>query len=380
MLCINVRKPKSDDRTLRKQMKGFNYSAKRTAISSHYGVIIRKVIYDSYLIARKFIKQNILPISHNIVELAKVTADDKANDYQNVTVHDDGLNSGSGFAVKFEDIDTCDVYYNPVYINEVAIIDGKRNCCFRFQARATFEYACFDTFDCEYNTLVIARDFHEKCLVKKNRKRAEDILFNEQNTGKHFKALDYIRIIFQVQKLNVVDIAKLNTDNLSVAEFHSKYRATIIKYLFSLKKFFHKVNLINIKKAGQVANDPNNVQVSGALNALYTAEAGDFAIAISKGIAGNDKRTVNIYEGKNSKLTVIDYARYTKTKNFVAVSVERKSEPSYFLMIFEDGGKKFYFEMFNNGKNTMTSDPVNLTIKNMEVIKKNLKVGLNYDF
>jgi len=274
-----------------------------------------------------------------------------------------------------------DVYYNPTFIQEDTIIEGKRSCCFRFQSRAAFEFACFDTFDCEYNTLVIARDFYEKCLIKKNRKRADDILYNEQNTGKHFKALDYIRILFQLQKLNVVEYKRLGTE-LSVVEFHSKFRATIIKRLFELKKFFHGVNLINIKSAIKVENDPGAIPEKGKLNAMFTAEAGDHAVAISKGIIGtNDKRTVNIFEGKTGfKLTVIDYARYVKAKDFVAVSVERKSEPSYFLMIFEDGGKKFYFEMFNNGKNTLTVDPVHLTIKNLENIKKNLKIGLNYDF
>ena len=48
-------------------------------------------------------------------------------------------------------------------------------------------------------------------------------------------------------------------------------------------------------------------------------------------------------------------------------------------MIFKDNGKKFYFEMFNNGKNTLTTDPLNLTIK-VGDIKKNMKIGLNYDF
>jgi len=376
-----VRKPRTDNRILRKQMKGFNYSAKRTAISSHYGVIIRKIVYDSYVIARKFITENIMPVSHNIIEVARVSKDGKNKDYHNVTVHDDGLSSSNGFAVKFENIDSCDVYFNPTHIPEETIIEGKRACCFRFQSRAQFEWACFDTFDCEYNTLVAARDFYEKCLIKKNRKRADDILYNEQNTGKHFKALDYIRILFQLQKLNVIEYRKLPNE-LSAIEFHSKFRATIIKRLFELKKFFHKVNLINIKKSIMVQNDPGSVPEKGKLSAMFTAEAGEFALAISKGIIGtNDKRTVNIFEGKGAyKLTVIDYARYTRAKDFVVMSVERKSEPSYFLMIFEDGGKKFYFEMYNNGKNTLTIDPVHLTLKNQEQIKKNLKIGLNYDF
>jgi len=35
--------------------------------------------------------------------------------------------------------------------------------------------------------------------------------------------------------------------------------------------------------------------------------------------------------------------------------------------------------MLNNGKNTLTIDPINLSFKTDE-IKKNFKTGLNYDF
>jgi len=227
--------------------------------------------------------------------------------------------------------------------------------------------------------LAVARDFYEKCLVKKTRKRAEDILYNELHTGKHFKALDYIRILFQLEKLNVIDLDKVNTE-LSSIEFHNKFRALIIKHLFEMKKFFHRANLIDIKSAVKVAKDPNAAPVDG-LVALYTGKSSEFSIVVAKGLKGsNDKKTVNIFESTDKKkLTVIDYARYAKTDSFVSISVERKSEPSYFLMIFEDSGKKFYYEMFSNGKNTLTVDPINLTVKTDE-IKKNLKVGLNYDF
>ena len=35
--------------------------------------------------------------------------------------------------------------------------------------------------------------------------------------------------------------------------------------------------------------------------------------------------------------------------------------------------------MYSNGKNTLTMDPMNLSIKT-DAIKKNLKTGLAYDF
>jgi len=223
----------------------------------------------------------------------------------------------------------------------------------------------------------VARDFYEKCLIKKSRKRAEDILYNEQNTGTHFKALDYVRILFQLQKLNVVDLEKVKK-NLTDVEFNSKFRALIIKNLFEMKKFFHSVSLIDITSATAVQKD--TVTIPNTLKPLYTASAGEFAIAVAKGIIGpNDKRTVNMFEGKTEKVTVIDYARYAKFKNFVSLSVEKKSEPSYFLMIFEHKTKKFYFEMYSNGKNTLTIDPVNLSLRNIDKIKEHMKIGLNYD-
>ena len=226
MICINVRKPKTDDHTLAKQINGFNYSAKRTAISSHYGLLIRKVIYDSSVIARKFINKDSLPVSHNKVSRIRITDDQKVLEYFNATISDDGIMSANGLAVKFDDIDSCDVYFNPVFVKENAMIDQKRSCCFRYQFRAVFEYGCIETLDCEYNTLALAREFYEKCLVKKGRKRSEDVLYNEQNTGKHFKALDYIRILFQLEKLNILNIETINNgpSALSKLTFNQRFR------------------------------------------------------------------------------------------------------------------------------------------------------------
>lgn len=150
--------------------------------------------------------------------------------------------------------------------------------------------------------------------------------------------------------------------------------------MFELKRFFHNANLVQIKSGLKVEKDPNAAPSKG-LTAIYTGKSSSFSIVIAKGLKGsNDKTTVNIFESKEGKkLTVIDHTRYVLTKEFASVSFEKKSGPSYILMIFEDQGKKFYFEMFNNGKNTLTIDPINLSIKTEE-IKKNFKIGLNYDF
>lgn len=154
-----------------------------------------------------------------------------------------------------------------------------------------------------------------------------------------------------------------------------------------MKKFFHKANSIVVKSGIKVEKDPKAIQSDG-LSALYTGKSNDFSIVISKGLNGsNDKNSVNIFESNDGKkLSVINYSRYVKTKEYASgklkyniVSVEKSSEPSYILIIFENDKKKFYFEIFNNGKNTLTVDPINLSIKTDE-IKKNFKTGLGYDF
>jgi hypothetical protein len=212
MICINVKKPRTENYVLGQTIKDFNYSARRTAISNKYGSVIRRIIYDSYLISRKFITIESLPVSSNPATHVKVTKDDKAMDYFEVSVNDNGLSSANGLAVKFDDLDSCDVYFNLVYVKEAAMFNKKRECCFRFQFRAVFEYVCLNTFDCEYNTLAIARDFYEKCLVKKDRQRSEDIIYNELNTGKHFMALDYISKLFAMYRLTVIDFTNINVE------------------------------------------------------------------------------------------------------------------------------------------------------------------------
>ena len=93
----------------------------------------------------------------------------------------------------------------------------------------------------------------------------------------------------------------------------------IVKHLFKLKTFFHSANLIQIKTGILVQKDPKAVPTKG-LTALYTAKASDFSIVIAKGLKGSsDKRTVNIFESKDGDvLTVIDFTRYVKTKEFVS--------------------------------------------------------------
>jgi hypothetical protein len=212
MICINVKKPRTENYVLSQTIKDFNYSARRTAISNKYGSIIRRIIYDSKLIASKFVTIESLPVSSNPATNAKVSRDDNVLEYFEVSVNDNGLSSANGLVVKFDDLDSCDVYFNLVYVKEKVMFNKKRECCFRFQYRAVFEYVCLNTFDCEYNTLAIARDFYEKCLVKKDRQRSEDIIYNELNTGKHFFALDYIKKLFNMYRLTIIDSRHVNVE------------------------------------------------------------------------------------------------------------------------------------------------------------------------
>jgi hypothetical protein len=60
------------------------------------------------------------------------------------------------------------------------------------------------------------------------------------------------------------------------------------------------------------------------------------------------------------------------------MSIENSNAPNYILMMFEEDGTKFFFEMYSNGKNALTVNPANLSMK-LEQIKENFKTGLNYD-
>jgi hypothetical protein len=137
--------------------------------------------------------------------------------------------------------------------------------------------------------------------------------------------------------------------------------------------------MVQIESGVAIQSDPNAPPTKG-LNPTYSGKAKHFSVLISKGLKGsNDKKTVNIFETDDGrKLTVIDDTRYLLTKDFAMMSIEKTNEPNYILMMFKDNGNKFFFEMFSNGKNLLTVDPVNLSIKT-EKIKENFKTGLNYD-
>jgi hypothetical protein len=153
----------------------------------------------------------------------------------------------------------------------------------------------------------------------------------------------------------------------------------VVKFLFDLKLFLHKVNSLVVTSGTKVPVDPQ-LAASKTLNALYTAKSADFSLIICKGLKGSaDKTTVNVFEDKESnKLAVIEYTRYVKMKDFTAVIVEKKKNSSFILLIFNDNGKKIYFEMYSTGKNTFTIDLANITVPK-EDLKKNLKTGLAFD-
>jgi len=101
------------------------------------------------------------------------------------------------------------------------------------------------------------------------------------------------------------------------------------------------------------------------LQSMFIGRSNDYIVTVNKGLNGsNDKSLATIYENKNrNKLVTVNYKRFTMSKEFTAITIERKKKPSSILFIFEEEGSKLYFEMFNNGRNVFTNDPIHLKLK-----------------
>jgi hypothetical protein len=338
IICAHIKMTRSHEKSLQDQIDHpMPYTKSRSLLSAHFGEIIRKVVYDSYITSRKYLDGSDLPVGDEIVKQARITILNTRNEYLKVSINDQGVVSNSAMVIKFDDLQHCRVKMNLVFAPEEILYDNKPNCCMRFMGPANHEYICVKDLNCEYSVLRFARRFNEKCAARKNRK--DDDVWNEMGSGYNVFAMKAIKRIFKAE-IKFSDIHALNTNTeLSTDEFKVKHKTLTIKYLFKIKEMMHKVNLLDIKKSQKMVKtpidttpaDPPLPTVSGIVP-KYIGENDEMRV-----VAARNKVTQYAFKSNGDVVTIIRDFQFIKTKDFSAIIGEKTD---YIVLYYNDDGDK----------------------------------------
>lgn len=338
IICAHIKKIRSHFKPLQDQIdKPSTYSQSREILSAHYGKIIRKIVYDAYLVSRKYVVKESLPDGNEPVSHARITLILNTNEYSKVTISDQGVVSNSALVVKFDDIQHCRVNYNLVYAPEHVMYDKKQSCCMRYMGPSNQEYICIKDLNCEYATYKFARKFNENCSKRKNRK--DDVPYNEYNSGSNVGLMNVIKNVFK-SELKFTDIKAVNPSQvISTDEFKIKHKTLAVKFLFKVKEILHSINSADILKSKKLnssqqdtAADDVPSKTIGAITPRYIGENDQYTITAAKNRVTQYKHKTN-----GETLTAMQNVILVQTKDFSAV-IGEKTE--YILLIYTDDGQK----------------------------------------
>lgn len=315
--CIHVKKIRSQNLILDKNITEVkNYTISRNLISSYYGKIVRHIVYDSYLLARKRSDINKEPVANTPIKNITLSINGQGSSYSNVSVTDAGLTNGSNVFLKFSDFKDCKIEYNLIYIPK-EFGSQKITCCLRYHNSKSSDYICVNNLNCEYSTFTLAKQINSRCGLNKNKKL--DKLVNEQYLGKTDSTMNVIKNVFK-SNLDIQDISILNPNKLLIEELTTKHRTIAIKDLYTIKDLMHSAGLTELTQ-GTSFNIDYNLEISvetitktTKLTPVYQATCGNFKVTANT-------NNIVTYETKmtGDKITIIGEDQYYKTKEFVAI-------------------------------------------------------------
>jgi hypothetical protein len=347
-------------RTMSKSMQALidntnsNFSKNRIMLSTTYGKILREIIYNAYITARKYVRGALLFDLKQTVQHAKISVLLKKQEYEKVGISDKGIISNGQIVVKFDDLQNCLVQYNLIYVPEDMYVfrskpvynKNKPQCCMRFNGPVAQEYACFGDLNCEYFTYEFAYKFNVKCVARRNRQT--DDLYNELNAGDNVALKPLIKRLFK-EEVTFTNIKSLEVNpNLSTQDNSIKQKSLLIKYMYELRDIMHEVNKVEIKSSRKLNSspqdttpaDPINTEIS-SVSAKYIGQSfvGEWEVTAAK------NRITKYKQAKKSiEVNVVKEIQYVKTKNFFAVIAENSK---YVLISYTDTGIKHIGEIFH---------------------------------
>merc|ERR1711957_222481 len=89
----------------------------RQLLSATYGKVLRDIIFNAHITARKFVKVDQINELKGDIKHAKISQLFKQEEHANVTISDNGIMvSSKNLLIKFDDIPNCLINFNLVYV------------------------------------------------------------------------------------------------------------------------------------------------------------------------------------------------------------------------------------------------------------------------
>lgn len=346
-------------RTMSKSMQalidntGSNFSKNRIMLSTTYGKIMREIIYNAYLTARKYVRGTLLFDLKHTVDHAKISLLLKKQEYEKVGINDQGVISNGQPVLKFDDLQNCLVQYNLVYVPEDMFVfsskpvynKNKPQCCMRFNGPVSQEYACFGDLNCEYVTYEFAYKFNAKCVARRN--RPQDDLYNELNAGDNVALKPLIKRLFK-EEMRVTNLKSLESNgNLSTLDNTIKQKSLLIKYMYELRDIMHEVNKEEIKSSRKLNSSPQDTTPADPVMSEFTSVSAKYIGQTVNGdwevTAARNRVTKYAQSKKGVEVLVVKENQYVRTKEFFAVIAENSK---YVMISYADGDKKHIGEIF----------------------------------
>lgn len=322
-------------------------------LSTTYGKILREIIYNAYLTARKYVRGALLFESKHTVDFAKISLMLKKQQYEKVGVNEQGVTSNGQSVLKFDDLQNCLVQYNLVYVPEDMYVfssmpkysRNKPQCCMRFNGPVSQEYACFGDLNCEYVTYEFAYKFNAKCVVRRN--RPQDDLYNELNAGDNVALKPLIKRLFK-EEMRVTNLKSVETNgNLSTLDNTIKQKSLLIKYMYELRDIIHEVNKAEIKSSRKLNSSPQDTTPADPISAEFTSVSSKYIGQTINGewevTAAKNRVTKYAQSKRGVEVFVVKENQYVRTKEFFAVIAENSK---YVMISYTDNDKKLLGEIF----------------------------------
>merc|ERR1711957_998524 len=320
----------------------------RNLLSATYGKVLRDIIFNAHITARKFVKVDQINELKGDIKHAKISQLFKQEEHANVTISDNGIMvSSKNLLIKFDDIPNCLINFNLVYVptfmntfEKRKIYNLKKNtCCVRYSGPTSQEYLCFGDLNCEYYTYKFAKLFNSKCALKKKRKN--DDVYNEMNAGNNVSLKPIIKRAFK-EELKIVNLdifrgAKISTDDNII-----KQKSTIIKCLYEARDIMHELNKIDIATSIKIKKGKEDTTLPDPIAKKFTKLEPRYVgyNAKKEWDVTAFRNRITKYESKKRgyEVYIVGNDQYIKTKEYIAI-IGLKSK--YFIIKYKEG-KKFH--------------------------------------
>lgn len=365
VICPRIKFHRTMSRTMQARIDSpdSTFTKNRIMLSATYGKILREIIYNAYLTARKFVRSDILFDLKKPIEFGKISLLLKKEEYTNININDLGVTANGQNILKFDDLPTCFVQYNLVYVPEdmyeyksrKVFNNRKSQCCMRYNGPVSQEYACFGSLNCEYVTYEFATKFNSFCRNRRNRQN--DDLYNEFNAGNNVSLKPLIKRLFK-EELNIPTLKVFeNNKEISTQDNIIKQKSLIIKYMYELRDIMHEINKIEIISSKKLNSSPQDTTsadpISQVLDPITPKYIGYNANRDWEIKASRNRITEYVNAKKVYNISIIRENQYVRTKEFFAVIAENSK---YVLLQYEDNkqihlaeisSKISLFETFN---------------------------------